>query len=181
MSHKMDIREAAGVAGEIGLGRGLRTFKHYPSFDREVPLNAVDLGGGLRQTGILGGGGRGVANQQQVSQRGSGRMPRAYEQRQGTGVAEDDVVDPVMWLGRRRDQGLEVQVIERAVGDDDYAHAGGDELLGGRNEHVVKLAAGGIAGLERIARAEQGLAVVLHGGVDLGVDGELRKARPCLV
>ena len=80
-----------------------------------------------------------------------------------------------MWLGRGRDQGLEVQVIESAVGDDDYARAGADELLGRRNQHVVELAAGGVASLERIARAEQGFAVVLHGGVDFGVGGELEE------
>ena len=102
-------------------------------------------------------------------------MSGAGEQRQGTGVAEDDVVDPVVWLGRGRDQGLEVQIIESAVGNDDDARAGADELLCGRNEHVVELAATGIASLERIARAEQGLAVVLYGGIDFGIGGQLEE------
>ena len=103
-------------------------------------------------------------------------MPGASEQRQGTGIAEDDVVDPVVRLGRGGDQGLEVEVVESAIGDDDDARARTDELTSGRNQHVVKLAARGFTGFERITWAEEGLAVVLHGGIDLGVGGSLKRA-----
>ena len=48
-------------------------------------------------------------------------------------------------------------------------------LCGGRNQHVVELAAGGIASLERIAGAEQGLAVVLDRGIDFGIGWQLEE------
>ncbi len=139
-------------------------------------LDAIDLGGGLRETRILGGGGEAGRRRATVSRPGSGHVPGAREQRQRTGVAEDDVVDPVVRLGCGGDQGLEVEVIESAVGDDDDARAGPDELIGRRNQHVVKLPARGVASLEWISGAEQGLAVVLYGGIDFAVGGKLKSA-----
>ena len=95
-------------------------------------------------------------------------MAGAFQQAQGTGVGEGDVFDPVVGLGIGREQSLEVQAVQAAVGNDEDLGGFAEHRLGGSHQHLVERAAVGILGFGRILRSLKSFAIATYDRIDFG-------------
>ena len=134
---KMNVGKLFRIAGEVGRRSRLCALVNLFLRCGEMSGDICHLLAGARQFGIFLAGSDAVADEEQIRRVSVSRTvrmailsgERRREHAQRTGVRHVGIFDPEVGLGVGDDQGLEIQVVEAAVGNDEDLRVVRAELL----------------------------------------------------